>query len=82
MLSTPIDLSHLIKSKDDLYLRNLISPKCFPIMTLTPSFGDSALVLQEENAPFNIVNLPIAVNESEASEVGIIHPLIFFMNLQ
>ncbi|XP_050520386.1 uncharacterized protein LOC126893890 [Daktulosphaira vitifoliae] len=66
--SGPIDLNHLIKFKDDSYLQHCLNPKCFPIMTLTPTFGESALVIQEENAPFNIVNLPITIIETEASE--------------
>lgn len=65
----PIDLNLLLKSKNDNYLKYLVNPKCFPIMMLTPGFDDSALVEQEENAPFNIIALPITVNETEANDV-------------
>lgn len=65
----PIDLNQLLKSKNDTYLKHLVNPKCFPIMVVTPGFDDSALVEQEENAPFNIINLPISVNETEANDV-------------
>ncbi|XP_026822959.1 uncharacterized protein LOC113560996 [Rhopalosiphum maidis] len=64
--SGPIDLNQLIKSKTDTYLRPLVNPNCFPIMVMTPGFDDSALVEQEENAPFNIASLPITINETEA----------------
>lgn len=36
---------------------------------VTPGFDDSALVDQEENAPFNIIALPVIVNETEANDV-------------
>jgi len=65
----PIDLNQLMKSKSDTYLRQLVNPKCFPIMVMTPGFDDSALVEQEENAPFNIATLPITINETEAIDV-------------
>lgn len=65
----PIDLNQLIKSKNDAYLKHLINPKCFPTMVMTPSFGDNALVEQIENAPFNIINLPITMNEPESNDV-------------
>lgn len=68
-ISGPIDLNPLLKSKSDVYLRQFINPKCFPIMVVTPSFGDSALVEQIENAPFNVINLPITMNETEANDV-------------
>jgi hypothetical protein len=67
--SGPIDLNQLIKSKTDTYLRPLVNPNCFPIMVMTPGFDDSALVEQEENAPFNIASLPITINETEAIDV-------------
>jgi len=67
--SEPIDLNQLLKSKTDTYLRQHVNPKCFPIMMMTPGFDDSALVEQEENAPFNIANLPITINETEAIDV-------------
>lgn len=69
VLSGPIDLNKLIKSKTDTYLRPLVNPKCFPIMVMTPGFDDTALVEQEENAPFNIASLPITINETEAIDV-------------
>lgn len=67
--SGPIDLNQLIKTKNDTYLRKFVNPKCFPIMMVTPSFDNSALVEQEENAPFNIISLPIIINETEANDV-------------
>lgn len=67
--SEPIDLNKLLKSKTDTYLRQHVNPKCFPIMVMTPGFDDSALVEQEENAPFNIATLPITINETEATDV-------------
>jgi len=70
VLSGPIDLNQLIKSKTDAYLWQHVNPKCFPIMLMTPGFDDSALVEQEENAPFNIVTLPVTINETEAIDVG------------
>lgn len=70
ILSGPIDLNQLIKSKTDAYLWKHVNPKCFPIMLMTPGFDDSALVEQEENAPFNIVTLPVTINETEAIDVG------------
>jgi len=73
--SGPIDLNQLMKSKTDTYLWQHVNPKCFPIMMMTPGFDDSALVEQEENAPFNIVTLPITINETEAIDVG--HILFF-----
>lgn len=70
VLSTgPIDLNQLLKSKNDNYLWKLVNPKCFPIMMITPGFDNSALIEQEENAPFNIVSLPITINETEANDV-------------
>ncbi|VVC40499.1 Hypothetical protein CINCED_3A003779 [Cinara cedri] len=66
--SGPINLNQLLKSKNDSYLKQLVNPKCFPIMVVTPGFDDSALVDQEENAPFNIVSLPININETEAND--------------
>lgn len=65
----PIDLNQLLKSKDDTYLKHLVNPKSFPVMVVTPGFDDSALVEQQENAPFNIITLPITVNETEANDV-------------
>lgn len=38
-------------------------------MMVTPSFDNSALVEQEENAPFNIISLPVIINETEANDV-------------
>lgn len=35
----------------------------------TPGFYDSTFVEQEENAPFNIINLPITMNEIEENNV-------------
>lgn len=70
VLSGPIDLNQLIKSKTDAYLSQHVNSKCFPIMLMTPGFDDSALVEQEENAPFNIVTLPVTINETEAIDVG------------
>lgn len=65
----PIHLNQLLKSKNDNYLKQLVNPKSFPIMLVTPGFDDSALVDQEENAPFNIISLPININETEANDV-------------
>lgn len=67
--SGPIDLNQLIKTKNDSYLRQLVNPKCFPIMMLTPGFDNNALIEQEKNAPFNIIDLPVIVNETEANDV-------------
>jgi len=75
--SGPIDLTLLLKYKNDTYLKQLVNPKCFPIMMVTPGFDDSALVEQEEDAPFNIIALPIFVNEIEANDVRIV-----FINLK
>jgi len=67
--SGPINLNQLFKSKNDTYLRQFVNPKCFPIMVMTPGFDDSALIEQEEDAPFKIVDLPITINETEANDV-------------
>lgn len=69
MPSGPIDLNKLLKSKNDSYLWKHVNPKCFPIMMMTQGFDDSALVEQEENAPFNIVTMPITIKETEANDV-------------
>lgn len=69
--SGPIDLNQLLKSKNDTYLRQLFSPKCFPIIMKTPGFDDNTFVEQEENAPFNIITLPISMNEIEENNVCI-----------
>lgn len=69
--SGPIDLKPLLKSRNDTYLKQLINPKCFPILMVTPGFDDGALVEQEVNAPFNIITLPITINETEANDVRI-----------
>lgn len=65
----PIDLNQLLKSKNDTYLKQLINPKCFPIIMMTPGFDDSALAEQEENAPFNIISLPIVINDTVTNDV-------------
>jgi len=36
---------------------------------MTPGFDDNALIEQEEDAPFNIIDLPIIINETEANDV-------------
>lgn len=70
--SGPIDLNQLLKSKNDAYLKQLISPKCFPVIMMAPGFDDSALAEQEENAPFNIISLPVIINDTEANDVRIL----------
>jgi hypothetical protein len=67
--SGPIDLNQLLKSKNDNYLWKLVNPICFPIMMITPGFDNSVLAEQEENAPFNIVSMPITINETKANDV-------------
>lgn len=37
---------------------------------VTPGFDDSVLIEQEENAPFNIIDFPVIVNETEANDVN------------
>uniref|UniRef100_A0A2S2QZG9 BLOC-2 complex member HPS3 N-terminal domain-containing protein n=1 Tax=Sipha flava TaxID=143950 RepID=A0A2S2QZG9_9HEMI len=66
--SGPIDLNQLLKSKNDNYLWKLVNPICFPIMMITPGFDNSVLAEQEENAPFNIVSMPITINETKAND--------------
>lgn len=80
--SGPIDLNKLLKSKNDSYLWKLVNPKCFPIMMMTQGFDDSALVEQEENAPFNIVSLPITIKETETNDVRKIFYYFFFLRLR
>lgn len=70
--SGPIDLNQLLKSKNDTYLRQFVNPKCFPIMVMTPGFDGSTLIEQEEDAPFNIIDLPITINEIETNDVRIL----------
>lgn len=67
--SGPIDLNQLLKSKNDTYLKQHFNSKCFPIIMMTPGFDDNAFVEQEENAPFNIIAMPITMNETNENDV-------------
>lgn len=80
--SGPIDLNQLLKSRNDTYLKHFINPKCFPILMITPGFDDGAMVEQEVNAPFNIITLPVTINETEANDVSNFFSQVVYFLLQ